>query len=223
MEGPFCDCWPINHVIAGHDGTIWAGGGGDWNGAGVWRSTDGGESWEVTRLTKGQVDDWAATDPDFAKMIGWTAEALPYDKDLAQIWSLHHAHGVLYAGTKPATLLASHDGGLSFEKVEGLSNHPSASSWNPGGAGLVLHTILSHPGEPQKLWVGISGRRGLRHRGWRRDLGSPQPAVECRMFGPARPPCRPAGWRGRTLRPQHDAGAGIRGPDLSAEPPRRLA
>ena len=156
VEGPFCDGWHINHIIAGDDGTIWAGGGGDWNGAGVWRSSDGGASWHVTRLTKGQVDDWAATDPDFAKMIGWTAEALPYDKDFAQIWSLHHAHGVLYAGTKPATLLASHDGGLSFEKVEGLSNHPSASSWNPGGAGLVLHTILSHPGEPQKLWVGIS-------------------------------------------------------------------
>ena len=39
VSGPHCDGWPINHVI-GDDttGTIWAGGGGDWSGAGVWRS-----------------------------------------------------------------------------------------------------------------------------------------------------------------------------------------
>ena len=33
------------------------------------------------------------------------------------------------------------------------TNHPSASGWQPGGAGLVLHTIL---GDGAKLWVGIS-------------------------------------------------------------------
>ena len=51
VRGPFCDGWPINHVIGDPaTGTIWAGGGGDWNGAGVWRSEDGGESWTVARL-----------------------------------------------------------------------------------------------------------------------------------------------------------------------------
>jgi hypothetical protein len=35
-------------------------------------------------------------------------------------------------------------------------DHPSAESWNPGAAGLVLHTIVSDPRDPKKLWVGIS-------------------------------------------------------------------
>ena len=49
VRGPYCDGWPINHVVADREsGMIWAGGGGDWNGAGVWRSADGGESWELT-------------------------------------------------------------------------------------------------------------------------------------------------------------------------------
>lgn len=157
VSGPHCDGWPINHVIGDPDsGTLWAGGGGEWNGAGVWRSSDGGETWEVTRLTRGSMDDWAANDADFAKMIGWTDEALPFDDSFAQIWSLAQAHGELYAGTKPASLLKSNDGGKSWDKVQGLSDHPSSDSWNPGAAGLVLHSIVPDPKNPEKLWIGIS-------------------------------------------------------------------
>jgi photosystem II stability/assembly factor-like uncharacterized protein len=157
VTGPHCDGWPINHIVGDETtGTIWAGGGGEWHGAGVWCSGDGGESWQVTRLTKGTMDEWAANDPDFAKMIGWRDETLPFGDDFAQIWSICHAHGQLYAGTKPASLLRSADGGRSWERVDGLTEHPSAGSWNPGAAGLVLHTILSDPSDPQKLWIGIS-------------------------------------------------------------------
>ena len=79
IGGPYCDGWPINHMIGDPEtGTLWAGGGGDWNGAGVWRSDDGGASWNVTRLTKGTMDDWAAKDPNVAKMIGWTEAPLPF-------------------------------------------------------------------------------------------------------------------------------------------------
>ncbi|MAS06119.1 MAG: glycoside hydrolase [Ahrensia sp.] len=157
VSGPFCDGWPINHVIGDPEtGTIWAGGGGDWHGAGVWRSSDGGKTWELTKLTKGTMDEWAANDPGFAEMIGWTDTPPPFGEDFSQIWSLHHAHGVLYAGAKPARFLASKDGGETWEHLEGLANHPSADSWNPGAAGLVLHTIVSDPSDPQKLWIGIS-------------------------------------------------------------------
>lgn len=157
VTGPHCGGWPINHVIGDPaTGVLWAGGGGDWHGAGVWRSEDGGETWELVRLTKGTMDDWAAEDPDLARMIGWTGGPLPFADQFSQVWSLCHAHGVLYAGTKPAALLASRDGGRSWEKLEGLTDHPSAESWNPGAAGLVLHTILSDPADPRKLWAGIS-------------------------------------------------------------------
>ncbi len=157
VKGPFCDGWSINHIIGDADtDTIWAGGGGDWHGAGVWRSGDGGESWDLTRLTSGQMDAWAAQDADFAAMIGWTDTPLPFGDAFSQIWSLGFAHGKLYAGAKPANLLASHDGGATFERLQGLNDHPSAESWNPGGAGLVLHTIVSDPSDPEKMWIGIS-------------------------------------------------------------------
>jgi hypothetical protein len=156
-EGPFCEGWPINHVISDPDtGILWAGGGSEWTGAGVWRSDDQGESWELVRLTRGVNDDWAAQDPEFAKMIGWTDAPLPFTDQFQQIWSLHRVHGVLYAGTKPASLLRSVDDGRTWDRVEALTDHPSAKDWNPGAAGLVLHTIVSHPQDEDKLWIGIS-------------------------------------------------------------------
>ncbi|WP_306143499.1 exo-alpha-sialidase [Roseibium sp. MMSF_3412] len=157
VKGPCCDGWPINHVIGDPEtGRLWAGGGGDWNGAGVWRSSDGGDSWDLSKLTKGKIDDWAAMDPDFAKMIGWIDKPLPFTDTFSQIWSLGLSNGTLYAGTKPAMLLKSADNGVTFENLESLQNHPSAESWNPGAAGLVLHTIVGDPKNPEKLWIGIS-------------------------------------------------------------------
>ena len=155
--GPFCDCWPINHVVADPEtGTIWAGGGGEWHGAGVWRSDDNGESWKLTRLTKGTKDEWAAVDSNFAESIGWTDEPLPFGDDFSQIWSLGFGHGSLYAGTKPANLLTSKDGGTTWSKLESLTKHPSAESWNPGAAGLILHTIVFDPEDRHRMWLGIS-------------------------------------------------------------------
>jgi photosystem II stability/assembly factor-like uncharacterized protein len=157
VSGPFCDGWPINHLAGDPEtGTIWAGGGGEWHGAGIWRSEDGGQNWQLSRLTRGTMDEWAANDADFARMIGWTPEPLPFADSFSQVWSLEYAHGMLLAGTKPASLLQSRDGGVTWTRLDGLTDHPSAESWNPGAAGLVLHSIVTDPSDPQKLWVGIS-------------------------------------------------------------------
>lgn len=157
VTGPHCNGWPINHMAADPETqTIWAAGGGDFHGAGVWRSTDGGETWALTRLTSGMVDNWADSDPEFAAAMGVTGDPLPFGNDFSQVWSISFAHGTLYAGTKPANLLTSTDGGQSFKNVEGLTNHPSRENWHGGAAGLVLHTIVHHPSDPQKQWIGIS-------------------------------------------------------------------
>lgn len=157
VSGPHCDGWPINHVI-GQVGTakLWAGGGGDWFGAGVWHSADGGATWALTRLSRGTMDDWAEKDADFAAMIGWQDTPLPFGTDMSQVWSLHYGNGRLYAGTKPADLLESRDDGASFARVDGLCAHPSRPDWNGGAAGLILHSIATDPRNPDKLWVGIS-------------------------------------------------------------------
>ncbi len=155
VSGPHCDGWGINHVIGDPEtGTLWAGGGGDWPGAGVWRSEDG-ESWELSKLSKGQIDEWAASDPDTAAFFDWKPVDAPFE-DMKSVWSLHHAHGVLHAGTNPGNLITSKDGGQSWEKNAALENHPSRETWNPGAAGLVLHTLVSDPDDPNKFWLAIS-------------------------------------------------------------------
>ncbi|WP_308860844.1 hypothetical protein [Oceanibium sediminis] len=50
LSGPHCDGAPINHVI-GDGEQLWAAGGDDWLGRGVWRSDDRGASW--TRFDAG--------------------------------------------------------------------------------------------------------------------------------------------------------------------------
>ncbi|WP_299847242.1 exo-alpha-sialidase [uncultured Roseovarius sp.] len=157
LNGPLCDGWPINHIIGDPEtGTIWAAGGGDWQGAGVWSSRDNGNNWTLAKFARGELDAWAAEDPELARNFGWEPVDAPFDGDLTSLWSLHYAHGTLYAGAKPAALFASRDGGTSWARIDGLSNHPSRDSWNPGGAGLVLHTIVSTPESADKLWLGIS-------------------------------------------------------------------
>lgn len=158
LRGPFCDGWPTNHVVAdAGTGAIWAAAGGEWHGAGVWRSTDGGDSWELSLLSNGTMDDWLAQDADFRAMLGrGPLPDAPFKGQVNALWSLHFAHGTLYAGAKPAALFASADQGQTWDKVQGLSDHPSADGWQPGAAGLVLHTIVDTPETPDRLWVGIS-------------------------------------------------------------------
>jgi hypothetical protein len=157
VHGPYCDGAPVNHVVGDPvTGAIYAGGGGDWHGARVWTSGDGGATWSGVQLTTGQMDKWAANDPGFAAMIGWSDTPRPFGEDFAQVWSMGVAEGAVYAGTKPASLLKSTDSGATWEKVIGLTDHPSRPDWNGGAAGLVLHTIVKDPKDPHAMWVGIS-------------------------------------------------------------------
>ncbi len=158
VNGPHCNLWPINHAI-GDPGTgvIWAGGGSDWEGAGVWRSEDRGTSWTLSKLAHGQSEAFFAENEEVAKLFDWKpSPPAPFTGEITALWSLGRVGDRLYAGSKPAMLLASEDGGETWEKVSSLSDHPSAAEWQPGAAGLVLHTIVADPGNPEKFWLGIS-------------------------------------------------------------------
>ncbi len=40
--------------------------------------------------------------------------------------------------------------------MTGLTDHPSRDQWQPGNGGLCLHTIVPHPTDAERMWVGIS-------------------------------------------------------------------
>jgi photosystem II stability/assembly factor-like uncharacterized protein len=77
---------------------------------------------------------------------------------LERIWLIvaGQRDGKLFLGGDPGVLFESDDGGESWELNEGLWDHPSRPTWEPGGGGLCLHSIAQWPGEPGKLAVAIS-------------------------------------------------------------------
>ncbi len=158
LSGPFCSGWPINHVAAdSKTGRLWAVGGSDWHGAGVWCSEDRGASWTLVKMADGQQDRWIADNPEIARQFGMDVQAPgPFTGQLTALWSIGLSGDTLYAGGKPASLYKSQDGGKTWESIEALNNHPSRDEWEPGGAGLILHSIVADPADRNKLWVGIS-------------------------------------------------------------------
>ena len=49
VRGPFCEGWPIYHAVHDADsGAIYAAAASEWHGAGVWRTNDLGENWELS-------------------------------------------------------------------------------------------------------------------------------------------------------------------------------
>ncbi len=75
-----------------------------------------------------------------------SAPAFPKEdgRALANIWALEAGDNKkeIWCGVEPAAVFRSGDGGDSWEMVPGISNHPHARQWQPGGGGLCLHTIL---------------------------------------------------------------------------------
>ncbi len=136
LKGPFGQTMPMNHVIGdAATGTIYAGGGDPWFGPAVWKSTDLGETWTHS------------------------SQGLAYEEGqepVSSVWSLNATNCSLYAGVQPAGLFRSDDGGESWSHMEGLQKHPTRPEWNPGGAGLILHSLLVDPRDHGRIWVGIS-------------------------------------------------------------------
>lgn len=158
VRGPFCGGWPINHVVGDPaTGRLWAGGGGEWQGAGVWRSQDGGATWELSLLSNGKFDAWLANDPETRAYTGMEPNPpAPFTGEVDAVWSLCLAGGTLYAGAKPGKLYASTDGGATWAGVGGINAHPTREHWQPGAAGLILHSLVADPADPGKVWAAIS-------------------------------------------------------------------
>jgi len=136
VRGPLCDGWPIHDTATDPaSGAILAAGGSPWYGPAVWRSDDLGETWTHS------------------------SEGLTYGDDgpkIATAWNITRGTDALYAGVQPAGLFRSTDDGTTWSHVEGLTNHPTRPDWQPGAGGLCLHSIVPHPTDAKRMWVGIS-------------------------------------------------------------------
>ena len=136
LRGPFCETWPMNHVVADPPtGAIYGAGGNEWFGPAVWKSTDLGAR-------------WSHSSDGLAFQEG--------EDPIKTVWSLAAQGASLYAGVEPAGLFRSDDAGQSWRHVAGLRDHPSRPDWQPGGGGLILHSVVPHPSDQRQLWVAIS-------------------------------------------------------------------
>jgi photosystem II stability/assembly factor-like uncharacterized protein len=143
-----------------------------------------GAAFEVTgRAFAGDPVEYAVQDPRSGRLLvaltspfygpklyyaddpesGWEQAAgveLPDggENALERIWviKLGEEDGVVYAGGDPGVLFESRDGGATFELNRALFEEPTRPRWAPGAGGLCLHSIVTWPGEPQRLAVGIS-------------------------------------------------------------------
>lgn len=158
VHGPLFDGWPINHVIGDREtGRIWAAGGGAWEGAGVWRLESDREGRHLSLFANGQKSDFVKDNPEIAEHFDMQPEdPAPFTGEADSVWVLARSGQTIYAGTRPANLYASNDDGETWNRVDALADHPTRGDWQPGGAGLVLHTIVTDPAKTEKLWVGIS-------------------------------------------------------------------
>jgi photosystem II stability/assembly factor-like uncharacterized protein len=64
--------------------------------------------------------------------------------------------GVVLAGTEPAAVWRSEDGGETFALERALWDHPHRPQWGAGFGGQAFHTLLPHPTDPRSLTAAMS-------------------------------------------------------------------
>jgi photosystem II stability/assembly factor-like uncharacterized protein len=115
----------------------------------VFRSTDFGKTWKEASKppafhkapegTKGKVVDH----------VFWLTPGLPAEPKL---W---------YAGASPQGLFRSHDGGDTWEGIDGFNENPMRTAWTGGEQdgtpdGPKMHSVLVDPRDAAHLYIGMS-------------------------------------------------------------------
>ncbi len=138
LRGPFFQGMPVNSALVDRRGKtpkVVAVPSSPWFGTTIQVSKDLGKKFKPTKSA-----------PAFAADDGRT---------LKNVWSIASGGDSTdyLCGVEPAALFRSRDGGDSWQKVAGITDHAHARQWQPGNGGLCLHTILHHGGA---LHLGIS-------------------------------------------------------------------
>jgi photosystem II stability/assembly factor-like uncharacterized protein len=115
-------------------GRIWACCHNDFFGPKLSYSDDGGKTWQDGGGPKN--------------------EAAPVEK----YWKVEPGieDGVLFCGCAPGQFYRSDDNGETWQLNQALAHHPTRDKWNPGAGGMMFHSIVPHPTDPKKMWLGAS-------------------------------------------------------------------
>lgn len=107
----------------------------------VFRTTDGGASWQpLPDVPRHGADEGADS--------------------LRTMWCLAPGSGAepdtIYAAIEPPGLFVSHDRGETWQAVPSLANHETASAWHPAKGGLALHSVHVDPNDPDRIYCALS-------------------------------------------------------------------
>ena len=150
-------------------GAIYAAAASEWHGAGVWRSSDLGETWELS------------------------SEGLAYaegGQKVSKISGLTAAHGRLLAGVEAPGIFESRDGGETWSLLSTLEGQPGSELWNDPANQPPGH--LGHPRDPARIpttrrvsgrscRASASSRRPTTPRRGRRATGGSAPTGRLRI------------------------------------------
>jgi hypothetical protein len=88
--------------------------------------------------------------------------AFPEDTGTAlkRVWQIAPGQAdqpdVVYAGTEPQGLFRSTDGGVTYEFIRGLWEHPHRPEWGAGFGGPAVHSIVPHATDPEQMVIAMS-------------------------------------------------------------------
>jgi hypothetical protein len=116
----------------------------------------GTTSWVFGGLVQRSADH-GATWEHFNQGLDFPADEERRVREIWQVQAGHTEHpDQVWAGTGEAGLFVSNDRGTTWSGVEALNNRKSSDVWNPGGGGLILHTILPDASDPNRIYVAVS-------------------------------------------------------------------
>src|SRR3989442_1794984 len=143
-RGPYFEGVEIRHAILDptEGKTLYAGVTSEHWGPMVARSTNLGGRWDLGK-----------EGPRFTKESGLT---------VTRIWQLQQGvDGSLYAGTEPAGLFRSENGGGTWASVDSLNYRKGRGKWPPRGGGLLLPTNLPYSKDARRMLIRSSSPGGV--------------------------------------------------------------
>lgn len=159
VTGPLLKGWTVNYAVVDTRGTPRV------------HAAASSYTYAATTLSaglKGLKFQAAKHPPAFPKLNPKAAKFVKqYGLDASnRVWNITPGPAkrkkVLYAGTAPAGLFRSGDGGKSWEPVDGLNRHKTRKDWQPGAGGQCLHSFQVDPHDPDRMYAAISAAGAFR-------------------------------------------------------------